>query len=287
MWLMRQPLCLAANTQAVNAGSEACGAVSRQVSLTNQSVALLIVLIVGGLAIGWQVRRALGDPRRRQGDDGFPVPGHRTGRTLRGLAEEPMGGVVVTVGATLLAIIACIVLLSDQDQITFEVGANELALLALIVLAGPAWLVLRARDARRFALGVVIAAGLWLLIWYPNLTGLPLPSGLVNIYQGLLPTWNYAFQFATDMDPPVKGGIVDAGTIVIGAVTAHRGDRGHRRGPPVALAPVIRRVRRSGLADPGDGLSSELARCPRSGRAVETLLAHAMLGGTSSSDSDG
>ena len=65
---------------------------------------------------------------------------------------------------------------------------------------------------------MVIAAGLWLLIWYPNLTGLPLPTGLVNVYQGLLPTWNYAFQFATDLDPPVKGGIVDMGTIVIGAV---------------------------------------------------------------------
>jgi hypothetical protein len=219
LWLIRQPLCIAANTQAVNAGSEACGSVSRQISLSNQSLAVLGVLIVGGLAIAWQVRRSLRDPRSGPPEDWEPASSHWAGRVLGGLAGEPVGGIVVTVGATLLAIVACIVFLSDQDKVQLQVGANELALLALVVLAGPAWLVLRARDARRFALGVVIAAGLWLLIWYPNLTGLPLPAGLVNIYQGLLPTWNYAFQFATDLDPPVPGGIVDLGTIVIGVVT--------------------------------------------------------------------
>lgn len=63
-------------------------------------------------------------------------------------------------------------------------GASELALLALLVLAGPAWIVLRAHDARRFAMGVVIAAGLWLLIWYPNLSGLPMPTGLADAAWG-------------------------------------------------------------------------------------------------------
>jgi len=129
-----------------------------------------------------------------------------------------MGGIVVTAGATLLAVVACVLVLGEQRSVRFQVGATELALLALVVLAGPAWLVLRARDARRFALGIVVAAGLWLLIWYPNLTGLPMPTGLASIYQGLLPTWNYAFQFATNMDPPAEGGLIDAGTIVIAVV---------------------------------------------------------------------
>jgi len=219
MWLIRQPLCIAANTQAVNAGSEACGSVSRQVSLSNQSLAVLMVLVVGGIAIVWQIWRAARAPLSLPRDESYPMPEGRTSRALGRLGDEPVGGIVVTVGATLLAVVACIAFLSDQDKVRFQVGANELALVALLVLAGPAWLVLRARDARRFALGVVVAAGLWLLIWYPNLTGLPMPSGLVNIYQGLLPTWNYAFQFATDLDPPVKGGIIDTGTIVIGGVT--------------------------------------------------------------------
>ena len=216
LWLLREPLCLAADTQAVNAGSEACGALSRQVSLTDQSLAVLGVLVIGGTVILWQLWRASHAPRSFAEDELQPPPGGRVGRALSGLAEGPVAGIVVTVGAMLLAVVLCLVVFSDAHPVQLQVGANELALVALIVLAVPAWIALRARDARRFALGVVVAAALWLLIWYPNLTGLPMPNGLVNIYQGLLPTWNYAFQFATDMDPVVKGGMMDAGTLVIG-----------------------------------------------------------------------
>jgi hypothetical protein len=218
LWLLREPLCIAANTQAVNKGSEACGAVSRQVALSDQSLAVLAVLVIGGVVVTWQLWRA-SHRSDRPGDDPAmqPPPGGRVGRALSGLVDGPMGGIVVTVVATLLAIVACVLVFSEAHVVRLSVGANELALLALVILAPLAWLVLRARDARRFALGVVIAAALWLLIWYPNLTGLPLPSGLVNIYQGLLPTWNYAFQFATNMDPPLKGGMADTGTLVIAA----------------------------------------------------------------------
>jgi hypothetical protein len=218
LWLLREPLCIAANTQAVNKGSEACGAVSRQVALSDQSLAVLAVMIIGGAIVTWQLWRASHRPADTGDDAGMPPPpGGHIGRTLSGLVDGPMGGIVVTVVATLLAVVACVLVFSEPHVVRLSVGANELALLALVILAPLAWLVLRARDSRRFALGVVIAAGLWLLIWYPNLSGLPLPSGLVNIYQGLLPTWNYAFQFATNMDPPVKGGMVDTGTLVIAA----------------------------------------------------------------------
>jgi hypothetical protein len=35
----------------------------------------------------------------------------------------------------------------------------------------------------------------WFVLWYPNLSALPLPSTVVNAFQGLLPTYLYAFQF--------------------------------------------------------------------------------------------
>ncbi len=35
----------------------------------------------------------------------------------------------------------------------------------------------------------------WFVIVYPNIAALPLPSTVVNAYQGLLPTYLYAFQF--------------------------------------------------------------------------------------------
>jgi hypothetical protein len=42
---------------------------------------------------------------------------------------------------------------------------------------------------------------MWFLIFYPNLSGLPLPSTIVNAYQGLLPTYLYPFQFPVNTDP--------------------------------------------------------------------------------------
>ena len=36
---------------------------------------------------------------------------------------------------------------------------------------------------------------------YPNISALPLPSAVVNAYQGLLPTYLYPFQFPVNTDP--------------------------------------------------------------------------------------
>jgi hypothetical protein len=62
------------------------------------------------------------------------------------------------------------------------------------------------------------AAVLWLLIWYPNLSGLPLPSDLAYLYQGLLPTWNWDFQFAVNSDPAFEGPMIALDTFVVGLV---------------------------------------------------------------------
>ena len=41
------------------------------------------------------------------------------------------------------------------------------------------------------------------VLFYPNVSGLPLPNGVYNWYQGLLPTWLYPFQFPVNTDPAV------------------------------------------------------------------------------------
>jgi hypothetical protein len=71
----------------------------------------------------------------------------------------------------------------------------------LVPLAAVAWFVLTARDARRFVGGLVIAAVAWFVVWYPNLAALPLPSNVFNAYQGVLPTYVWAFQFPVNLDP--------------------------------------------------------------------------------------
>jgi hypothetical protein len=55
--------------------------------------------------------------------------------------------------------------------------------------------VIAARDARRYVVGLVAAVVGWFVVFYPNIAALPLPSTIVNAYQGLLPTYLYAFQF--------------------------------------------------------------------------------------------
>ena len=75
----------------------------------------------------------------------------------------------------------------------------------LIALAPVAWVVATARDPRRFAAGLILACVVFFVVWYPNIAALPLPSAIVNAYQGLLPTYLYAFQFPVNTDPVVQG----------------------------------------------------------------------------------
>ena len=51
------------------------------------------------------------------------------------------------------------------------------------------------RDARRFVVGFGVAVVAWFVVLYPNISALPLPSAVVAAYQGILPTYLYAFQF--------------------------------------------------------------------------------------------
>ena len=127
--------------------------------------------------------------------------------------------IIVIALLTLGGVIAALLVLDSSSPVGVTLTSDVLASMGLVVLAVPAWLVLRARDSRRFVLGVLMIALLWLLVWYPNISGLPLPSDLAHLYQGILPTWNWDFQFAVNTDVAVEGGILDLGTLVVGAVT--------------------------------------------------------------------
>jgi hypothetical protein len=63
------------------------------------------------------------------------------------------------------------------------------------IALGLAAFVATARDARRFVVGVCVAMIAWFIGAYPNISALPLPTAIANAYQGVLPTYLYAFQF--------------------------------------------------------------------------------------------
>ena len=96
-----------------------------------------------------------------------------------------------------------------------SVPGEVLALGLLVVLAPLAYLVWTATSPRRFAVGAVLVAAFVFVLFYPNLSGLPLPAGIYNWYQGLLPTWLYPFQFPVNTDPPVTVALASPGPVLL------------------------------------------------------------------------
>ena len=189
MWLGKGPLCAIAGVEKVNAGSQACsGAASLPFTLTAQVVGLIIVLVVGGGLLVWQLVRL--DRAIRAGAD----------RDEAATASRRILGTGVVAGAGLVA--AAVLLPATPLIQTPSVPGELLSLLLLLVLGPVAWLAWSARSPRRFTVGVVLVAAVVFVAFYPNWSGLPLPNGIFNWYQGLLPSWLYPFQFAVNTDPP-------------------------------------------------------------------------------------
>ena len=185
MWLLKGPLCAYVRVDKVNPGSQVCLATAPgQIVLTWRTAGTIGILVIGGVLLVVQMLR-LDAPARSRGD---------TDRRL------------IKIGITaLVAVVAAIALgsrLPDTPILKQDgFGIEPIALLVLLALLPVAWVIATARDTRRFAAGMLIACLAWFVAWYPNLSALPLPSTIVNTFQGLLPTYLYAFQFPVNTDP--------------------------------------------------------------------------------------
>ena len=85
----------------------------------------------------------------------------------------------------------------------------------LIPAAYAAWSIQRVTDARRIFRWALIAIAGVALIWYPNWSGLPLPTGIHNFYQGILPTWTWAFQFGVTLEKPDDAATAGEGVLLV------------------------------------------------------------------------
>ncbi|HUR15842.1 MAG TPA: phospholipid carrier-dependent glycosyltransferase, partial [Candidatus Limnocylindrales bacterium] len=188
LWLLRLPLCGIARTEQVNEGTEVCASLSRVLVLTDVQM-IGVLLAVGGLitagVLFWRFRAA-----------GGPV-GNRALVLPIAFSVALVGLAITVVGAGL----------QDQAREVFSanVQAEWPALGALLLLLVPAYFVLRATDPRKFTLGVIGAAAVWFVAFYPNFAALPVPTAFSQIHLGLLPTWNWGFQFGVNMDEPNRG----------------------------------------------------------------------------------
>jgi predicted membrane-bound dolichyl-phosphate-mannose-protein mannosyltransferase len=182
LWLVRLPLCGIAGVDTVNAGSQACHGNPGNLVVTPAAFAMVVVGLVTLLVlIRFLVRLA------RPSADGRPLG-------ARDFAPVALAAVI---GGVLLALTRF--LPSTDPLFSFPGIVPELiALLVAIPLGLVALQVLTARDARRFVLGFVGVAAAWFVFLYPNISALPLPTALVNAFQGILPTYLYAFQFGVN-----------------------------------------------------------------------------------------
>jgi C-terminal four TMM region of protein-O-mannosyltransferase len=189
MWVFHRPLCGFVNVEAVSPGSRACPTVIPEFVLTPGTAVLAGVVGIAALVVVRQLTRL--DPVAA--DDGRAGTG-RSG--LAALIPAGLGPLLLTglVSVIALAIVARIPEGSAILQLT-NVPVEPIAIVLSIPLFALAAFVATARDARRFVLGTLFAIAATFLVWYPNLSALPLPSALVNAYQGVIPTYLYPFQF--------------------------------------------------------------------------------------------
>jgi hypothetical protein len=194
LWLLKAPLCALAGTARVAPNSQACGSVVGSLVVTERVAATVLILAIGAGALLWQLRL-------HEGDGGEAGGSSRT----RGLWRS--GWLLLTAALTLVALVVAQARFGETPVISSQLGNVGPLLIAAVVgvlLLAPAWLILGARDPRRFVVGAVVAAGLWFVVFYPNISALPLPGLIVNSFQGLLPTWIYDLQFAVNTDPPAS-----------------------------------------------------------------------------------
>jgi hypothetical protein len=91
-------------------------------------------------------------------------------------------------------------------DILFQAAAppDLISLVMLVLGLCLAAICITARNPRRFVLGTCAVAIIAFVALYPNLSALPMPSSIVSLYNGFLPTWFYGFQFSDNLQPAQK-----------------------------------------------------------------------------------
>ena len=181
MWLLDRPLCAFVGVDRVNPGSQACPAVIPDFVLTQRTAGLAIVLGIGLILI---VRGFLAFQAEEPFDDG------------RTVATPAFIRLMVTGAAIVAALYIVGLLLPETAILTLtNIPVEPIALVIAIPLGYLGLQIFASQDARRFVIGFVVAVVGWFAILYPNISALPLPAAVVAAYQGILPTYLYAFQF--------------------------------------------------------------------------------------------
>jgi predicted membrane-bound dolichyl-phosphate-mannose-protein mannosyltransferase len=187
-WILARPLCAFVGVERVNKGSIACAPTIPQFLLTTQTAAVAVVV---GVAVLIVVRLF-----NRLGDDSRADREVEIGGVRMADSTLTLGLLVATAIGTILAALVIRTGLGDTALISVSsIPVEPVAIVLALPAVAIAAFVAVARDARRFVIGALVAIVAWFVIVYPNFSALPLPTEIANVYQGVLPTYLYAFQF--------------------------------------------------------------------------------------------
>lgn len=201
LWVFKAPLCWFVGVERAYEASPACVGNPGQLVVTAEVAGIALVVMVATVFVVWQLVH-LDRP-------------DATGRVdpLRRLAWIGAAAAAAIAGLFVVQLVLPDVVLASLPGLQAEL----VALLLAIPLGLVAWVVFGARDPRRFVVGAALAAVAWTAVLYPNIAALPLPSALVNAYQGILPTYLYPFQFPVNTDPAVSSsGLVTPESVLLG-----------------------------------------------------------------------
>jgi hypothetical protein len=184
-WIFDRPLCGFVGVDRAVAGSAACPPIIPQFVLTAQTFGLAAVVGVSVLVVV-----------RLFGRFQVQAEGPAAGGPAIGPSPAALVPLVVTAGLAIVATLVVRLVIPDVNLIVWDrIPVEPVALILGIPAALIAIFVATARDARRFVVGAVVAIVAWFVVVYPNISALPLPTAIANVYQGVLPTYLYAFQF--------------------------------------------------------------------------------------------
>ena len=196
LWLFVRPLCAVVGVNRAVENSQACPPLIPDFVLTAQTLALGVVVCVSILVFLRQLSSL--DPNQA---------GENSARQLLPLGGTAAAALVGLILVRLVPVTPLVTLTQiPVEPVVVVIGLLPLSLLAVFVATS--------RDARRFVVGLVTAAVAWFLVVYPNISALPLPSVIANAYQGILPTYLYAFQF------PLSREVVATGVKLIDPIPA-------------------------------------------------------------------
>ncbi len=176
LWLLHRPLC---GIVGVAADSRACPTLIPDFLLSGRAAAIALVVGVGVLLLV-RLLLSLADEDSVEGG---------------GLRRRFRNAALAAVGVSLGFVVASTFFDETPLVTSTNIPVEPIALIVTLALLPLAGFVATARDARRFVAGLVVAMAGWFVLWYPNISALPLPQALSNAYQGLLPTYVYPFQF--------------------------------------------------------------------------------------------